>query len=107
MQKLPGLQKNVNLLFALMVISLNMKERKTAIANGATASPAPAPGQRLITKAELAAALQFNPRTINNFMKQRKIPFIKVGSGRQADVRFDLDEVILALKTRCGVQAGN
>ncbi|HZM05040.1 MAG TPA: hypothetical protein VFC44_18720 [Candidatus Saccharimonadales bacterium] len=63
--------------------------------------------QKLITKAELAVALGFNPRTINNFMRQRKIPFIKVGTGQQADVRFDLPEVIAALKARCGVQAGN
>jgi hypothetical protein len=84
-----------------------MNVRKIAVVEAAPASPAPVPSQRLITKAELAAALCFNPRTINNFMRQGKIPFIKVGDGRQADVRFDLPEVIMALKTRCGVRAGS
>jgi len=70
------------------------------------ARSAPALAQNLITKAELSVALRKSPRTINTLMRRGMIPYIKLGSGRQADVLFDLPEVIASLKNKYGVCAG-
>jgi hypothetical protein len=56
----------------------------------------------LITRAELGVALRKNPRTITEWTRAKKIPYIKVGSSGQADMLFDLNEVIAALKKRYG-----
>ena len=61
-----------------------------------------APG--LLTREELALALRKSPRTITEWTRTRKIPYVKVGSTGQADVLFDLNEVIAALKDKYGVK---
>jgi hypothetical protein len=44
-------------------------------------------------------------RTVTSLMKRRTIPYIKLGAGRAADVRFDLAEVISAMKNKHGICA--
>jgi excisionase family DNA binding protein len=51
--------------------------------------------KRLLTAKELAAALQVSPRTILDWHRHGRIPGVQpTGS----TVRFDLDEVLAALK---------
>jgi hypothetical protein len=52
----------------------------------------------------LAVAIGKSPRTITEWTRTKKIPYVKVGSTGQADVLFDLDEVIKALKDKYGVK---
>jgi len=51
-------------------------------------------GRHLLTKQELATALGVSPRTIDNWMAQRRIPFIRITSRL---IRFDLNRVKEAL----------
>lgn len=56
----------------------------------------------LIRKKELAKRLSVSPRTIDNWVAKRTIPFIRVGP------RFNLYEfeaVLAALKKNCQVEA--
>jgi excisionase family DNA binding protein len=48
-----------------------------------------------MTKAELAEYLGVSPRTVDNYVSGRKIPFIKLGSRL---IRFRLADVDRALK---------
>jgi len=49
---------------------------------------------RPITKAELARYLDVSPRTVDNYISSRRIPYIKIGRL----VRFRLADVERALK---------
>jgi len=59
----------------------------------------------LLTKTQVATALRMHERTVTSLMKRRTIPYIKLGAGRAADVRFDLAEVISAMKNKHGICA--
>ena len=50
--------------------------------------------RHLLTKQELAIALGVSPRTIDNWMAQRRIPFIRISPRL---IRFDLNRVKAAL----------
>lgn len=53
-------------------------------------------GKRLLTRRELAKALTVGPDTISRWAKEKRIP-CAVRTGRT--MRFDLDEVLEALRT--------
>jgi excisionase family DNA binding protein len=42
----------------------------------------------LLDKTEAAKFLHISPRTLDAYMRQRRIPFYKLGRGRNAVVRF-------------------
>ena len=51
----------------------------------------------LLDKTEAAKFLHISPRTLDAYMRQRRIPYYKLGRGRNAVVRFkraDLDAVL-------------
>lgn len=48
----------------------------------------------MITKRELAVELRVCPRTIDNFIRERRIPVIRI---KNRLVRFDLERVLKAL----------
>ncbi len=48
----------------------------------------------LITKRELAKAVQVSGRTVENWMKAKTIPYFKIGKS----VRFNLQSVMSALE---------
>lgn len=50
--------------------------------------------RHLVSKQELAVALGVSPRTIDNWMAQRRIPFIRLSARL---IRFDLARVKTAL----------
>ncbi|MGH8093207.1 MAG: helix-turn-helix domain-containing protein [Chthoniobacterales bacterium] len=47
----------------------------------------------LLDKAETAKLLRISPRTLDAYMRQRRIPFYKLGRGRNAVVRFKLADL--------------
>lgn len=49
----------------------------------------------LMTKAEIARALRVSVRTVNSWMLQRKLPFLRI---TRRCVRFRLKDVLEALK---------
>jgi hypothetical protein len=59
--------------------------------NGACALP----GRKLLTKKELAIRYAVVPRTIDNWIAQRQIPFLKLG---RKLIRFDPEECDRALQ---------
>ncbi len=50
--------------------------------------------KKLLKKDELAVRLQVTTRTVNNMMKKRLIPCIKLGTSKQGDVRFVYEDVV-------------
>lgn len=61
---------------------------------------------QLLTKIEAAEFLKIRPRTLDSWLKARRVPFVKLGSARNATVRFkptDLADFIDA----CRVETGN
>ena len=51
----------------------------------------------LLDKAEAAEFLHISPRTLDAYMRQRRIPYYKLGRGRNAVVRFkraDLEAIL-------------
>ena len=51
----------------------------------------------LLDKTEAAKFLHISPRTLDAYMRQRRIPYYKLGRGRNAVVRFkraDLEAVL-------------
>jgi excisionase family DNA binding protein len=52
-------------------------------------TPENSPERKLVTKPELAARYCVVPRTIDNWIAERRIPFLKIGKKM---VRFDPDE---------------
>ena len=51
------------------------------------------------TKIEIAAMLQLTPRTIDLWMKKRRIPYLKIGRC----VRFDIADVKAYLASKCRI----
>jgi excisionase family DNA binding protein len=68
---------------------------KTSAKGGNTNGNAPVLGRCFLSKQELALALGVSPRTIDNWMKQRRIPFIRISARL---IRFDLNRVKEALQ---------
>ena len=42
----------------------------------------------LLTKIDLAERLRVKPRTVDNWMKLGRLPYIKIGGGQRGTVRF-------------------
>ena len=59
--------------------------------------------RKLLRKTELAVRLEMTTRNVNNLMKAGLIPYIKLGTSKQADVRFCYEDVVARLKEKCGV----
>jgi len=53
---------------------------------------------KLLTKRETAALLRISLNTLNLWICRRKIPFMKLGKGKNAPVRFSWEEVETWLK---------
>ena len=49
----------------------------------------------LLKRPQLAKAINVSPRTVDNWQKQKRIPFLKLGA---RCIRYDLRAVIAALK---------
>jgi excisionase family DNA binding protein len=56
-----------------------------------------------LKKSEVAARLRKQPRTIERWMREGIIPFLKIGKGRRATVLFKWPDVESSLKARFGV----
>ncbi len=56
-------------------------------------SALPLPHRALATAPELAAILKVSRRTVDNYTKSRRIPYLKIG----ASVRFNVPDVMAAL----------
>lgn len=54
----------------------------------------------LLTKRELAAILRISLNTLNLWICRRKIPFLKLGKGKNARVRFSWEEIESWLKQK-------
>ena len=55
----------------------------------------------LLDKSDAAKFLHVSPRTLDGYMRQRRIPYYKLGRGRNAVVRFkraDLESVLTACR---------
>jgi excisionase family DNA binding protein len=77
-----------------MIHAVEVGGTKTSAMGGNTSGNAPVLGRCLVTKQELALALGVSPRTIDNWMAQRRIPFIRISARL---IRFDLNRVKAAL----------
>lgn len=55
--------------------------------------------KELLTKREIASLLKISLNTLNFWICERKIPFLKLGTGKNASVRFSRDEVESWLKS--------
>ena len=53
----------------------------------------------LLDKAEAAEFLHISQRTLDAYMRQRRIPFYKLGRGRNAVVRFKRGDLEATLDT--------
>ena len=49
--------------------------------------------KEFLTKREMASLLRISPNTLNLWICRKKIPFLKLGSGKNAPVRFSLEEI--------------
>lgn len=49
--------------------------------------------KEFFTKKEMASLLKVSLNTLNFWICRRKIPFIKLGTGKNAPVRFDKEEI--------------
>jgi hypothetical protein len=54
------------------------------------------------TKRDVAARMHKSEKTINRLMAEGKIPYLKIGSGKQATVLFDWEDVKASLKRHYG-----
>ena len=55
----------------------------------------------LLDKTEAAKFLHISPRTLDAYMRQRRIPYYKLGRGRNAVVRFkraDLEAILVTYR---------
>jgi len=63
--------------------------------NYVSSAPIPQPfGRQLLSKQELAMAVGVSPRTIDSWMSEKRIPFLRLSSRL---VRFNLERVKVAL----------
>jgi len=53
-----------------------------------------------LTKKEMSSLLKVSINTINYWICERKVPFLKLGTGRNASVRFSWDEIESWLKQK-------
>lgn len=80
-----------------------MKAKKNETKSAATAeAPTPAPDGYLL-KNEVAARLRKTPRTVELWMRDGIIPFIKLGKGKRATVLFSWPQVQAHLAQKFGV----
>lgn len=56
------------------------------------------PGDRFISKTDVSLRLGKTPRTIEHWMQQGVIPYIKIGKGRRATVLFKWADIEAHLK---------
>ena len=56
----------------------------------------------LLTKRETAALLRISINTLNFWISRQKIPFLKLGPGKNASVRFSREEIERWLKNMKG-----
>ena len=56
-----------------------------------------------LVKEEVATRLRKEPRTIERWMRQGIIPYLKLGRGKRATVLFKWDEIERSLQARFGV----
>ena len=68
--------------------------KESALDNSSRSNGWQSVSRHLLTKQELAIALGVSPRTIDNWMAQRRIPFIRISARL---IRFDLNRVKEAL----------
>jgi hypothetical protein len=69
-----------------------------------TVRPVPQnPGDCFISKTDVAVRLGKTPRTIEHWMRQGVIPYIKIGKGRRATVLFKWADIEAHLKANFGV----
>jgi excisionase family DNA binding protein len=61
--------------------------------NPKNTAPAESAANSLLTKEQIALHLQIGPRTVDDWMKRRIIPFLKIGKA----VRFRLSDVLETL----------
>ena len=52
----------------------------------------------LLTKKELAKLLKVSENTVSYWVHKKQIPFLKLGKGKNATVRFDYKEIEAWLK---------
>jgi excisionase family DNA binding protein len=58
--------------------------------------------KELLTKREIASLLKISLNTLNFWICERKIPFLKLGTGKNASVRFSREEIERWLKNMKG-----
>ena len=73
-----------------MIHEHEVSETSKSFANGSRASW----GRHFLSKRELAHAVGVSPRTIDNWMVQKRIPFIRLSARL---IKFNLDRVKAAL----------
>ena len=56
-----------------------------------------------LLKGEVAARLRKQPRTIERWMRDGILPFLKLGKGRRATVLFRWPDIVAALQAKFGV----
>ena len=56
------------------------------------------PEDYLLTKTDLAERLRVKPRTVDNWMKLGRLPYIKIGGGQRGTVRFEYSAVMDSLR---------
>jgi len=76
-------------------------ESPVAVARSSLVTAEPVEG--FITKKEIARRLKREPRTIERWMRDQILPFIKIGKGRRGAVLFSWPVVQHHLATRFGV----
>jgi excisionase family DNA binding protein len=54
----------------------------------------------LLTKKEVAERLRMTPRTVERWMREGFIPYIKFGRGRRASVLFSWENVLARIESR-------
>jgi hypothetical protein len=64
-------------------------------------------GDCFISKTDVAVRLGKTPRTVEHWMRQGVIPYIKIGKGRRATVLFKWADIEAHLKTNFGVGVVN
>ena len=60
-------------------------------------------GDGFISKADVAIRLGKTPRTVEHWMRQGIIPYLKIGKGRRATVLFNWADIEAHLKANFGV----
>jgi hypothetical protein len=72
-----------------------MRKRPTKTNGDSRSDETESPEPALLKREQLARAINASPRSVDNWQKQRKIPFIKISP---RCVRFHLSSVLAALR---------